>query len=311
MWNKLLLFNIMYTDIIRHMRVLLKEHKHDQTQELREIITEISSGHLPLGTFLNPASSCKMIPQDSLSGNYWIQNTDTGYASLEYCDMTRTCCNSTGGWMRVAHLDMTDPSNLCPTGFRNINSPTRTCGRPGSGCYSMTFPLDEISYSRVCGRVIAYQYYSSNAFASYFSNRARTIDDAYVDGVSLTHGHNPRKHIWTFANAYDENHSDSSRCPCTTASMFTGIIPPFVGDDYFCDTGSHYSTQKQFYYQDPLWDGGGCLGTSTCCEFNNPPWFCRKLPEPTADDIELRLCADGSYTNDEDIAIEVIELYVQ
>ena len=35
----------------------------------------------------------------------------------------------------------------------------------------------------------------------YYSNRALTIDSQYVDGVSLTHGQYPRKHIWTFAAA--------------------------------------------------------------------------------------------------------------
>ena len=149
--------------------------------------------------FLNPVPSCKMIPQESPSGNYWIQNTDTGYASLEYCDMTRTCCNSTGGWLRVAYLDMTDPSHHCPTGFRNIDSPKRTCGRLGSGCYSVIYALDKISYSRVCGRIVAYQDYSPNAFRPYYNNRALTVDDTYVDGVSLTHGRRPRQHIWTFA----------------------------------------------------------------------------------------------------------------
>ena len=287
------------------MRETLEEHKRSQTQELREIITEISSGHLPL------VPSCKMIPQDSPSGNYWIQNTDTGYASLEYCDMNRTCCNSTGGWMRVAYLDMTNPSHYCPTGFRNIDTPKRTCGRLGSGCYSVIYALDKLSYSRVCGRIIAYQHYSPNAFYPYYNNRALTVDGNYVDGVSLTHGRNPRQHIWTFANAIDETRSDAYVCPCTkTDTTFTGAIPPFVGDDYFCDTGSRYAIQDQFYDQDPLWDGAGCGVSSTCCEFNNPPWFCKQLPEPTADDIELRLCADDPPSN-EDVAIEVIELYVQ
>ena len=31
-----------------------------------------------------------------------------------------------------------------------------------------------------------------------FGPDATTIDDAYVDGVSLTHG-SPQQHIWTFA----------------------------------------------------------------------------------------------------------------
>ncbi len=33
-------------------------------------------------------------------------------------------------------------------------------------------------------------------------------------------------------------------------------IPSFVGDDYFCDTGSQDPFQRgMFYSADPLWDG--------------------------------------------------------
>ena len=49
---------------------------------------------------------------------------------------------------------------------------------------------------------------------------------------------------------------------------------------------------------------------STCCSFNNPPWFCKELPQPTRDDIELRLCADQA-TSDEDTPLEVVEIYIQ
>ena len=201
-------------EIVHEVRAVLESYKKAQSQELREIISEISSGQLPLGTFLNPASSCKYLPQSSSSGNYWIQNTGTGYASLEYFDMNRRCCNRTGGWMRVAHLDITDPIQHCPSGFRRITSPKRTCGRPGSGCYSTRFSVDGISYSLVCGRIKAYQYYSADVFNSYYHNRALTIDSTYVDGVSLTYGQSPRKHIWTFATAGDAAHSTGNVCPC-------------------------------------------------------------------------------------------------
>ena len=36
------------------------------------------------------------------------------------------------------------------------------------------------------------------------NKQALTIDDGYVDGVSITHGNHPRKHIWTLAAALDE-----------------------------------------------------------------------------------------------------------
>ena len=175
----------------------------DKIDNLQNGISQLS--HPPLGSFLNPAPSCQLIQQGSPSGHYWIQHTGTGYANLEYCHMTRRCCNSTGGWMRVAHLNMTDSNQRCPSGFRLIISPRRTCGTPGRKCVSATFPLNGVKYSRVCGKIKAYQLGVSNGFGPYYHNKRLTIDGSYVDGVSLTHGQRPRKHIWTFASALHEN----------------------------------------------------------------------------------------------------------
>ena len=210
--------------------------------------------------------------------------------------------------MRVAHLDMTDTNQHCPSGFRLIISPKRTCGTPGSRCVSTTFPLNGVKYSRVCGKIKAYQYGSPDAF--YYANHI-TIDNYHVDGISLTHGQTPRKHIWTFAAAVDETMSNNNRCPCTkTNSQYTGVVPPFIEQDYCCDTGSTYGWQRQFYYADPLWDGSGCGPNSRCCGFNNPPWFCKQLPQPTTDDIEMRVCVDQANSN-EDIALETVQIFVQ
>ena len=92
-------------------------------------------------------------------------------------------------------------------------------------------------------------------------------------------------------------------------------VPAFVGTDYFCESGSHsaimYPDSLRFYPNDVLWDGHDCTSTSTCCQFNNPPWFTKNLPNATiTDDIELRLCT--SFAPDyEDVPIELIELYIQ
>ena len=145
--------------------------------------------------------------------------------------------------MRVAHLDMTDTNQHCPSGFRLITSPKRTCGTPGSRCVSTTFPINGVKYSRVCGKIKAYQYGSPEAF------HPNSIENLYVDGVSLTHGQSPRKHIWTFAAGPDETGVSQRYCPCNT--HYTGVVPPFIEQDYFCDTGSTYAWQRQFYYADP------------------------------------------------------------
>ena len=132
-----------------------------------------------------------------------------------------------------------------------------------------------------------------------------TIEGSYVAGVSLTHG-SPRQHIWTFAAGHSEFLDTNYVCPCDTTVDIS--IPPFVGGDYFCESGRNSAAPNRFFADDPLWDGNGCTATSTCCSFNNPPYFTKQLPSPTTDDIEARLCNDYTF---EDTPIELIELYVQ
>ena len=88
----------------------------------------------------------------------------------------------------------------------------------------------------------------------------------------------------------------------------------FVESDYFCESGLHSVWRASyggvFFPNDVLWDGQNCTSTSTCCQFNNPPWFTKDLPNASMDDIELRICTNAEITVD-DIPIELIELYVQ
>ena len=61
-----------------------------------------------------------------------------------------------------------------------------------------------------------------------------------MDGVSLTHGGNPKRHIWTFVAAHDDmfgTRQIPSICQCVLSSNRRIMAPPsFVGMDYFCDT---------------------------------------------------------------------------
>ena len=87
-------------------------------------------------------------------------------------------------------------------------------------------------------------------------------------------------------------------------------IPHFIGNDYFCETGTEtFPSGGEFYSDDPLRDGEGCGPTSTCCELGNPPWFCKLLPAPTSDDIEVKICCLDSIDG-ANIAIEQIEMYI-
>ena len=227
-----------------------------EVQSLVNYVAEVQHNNTALlleeiihGSKHNPALSCRNIPQWKPSGAYWIQGSDNS-VSQQYCDMTRTCCGRTGGWMKVANLDMKDTNQQCPSGFRLVTSPRRSCGRPGpAGCVSTTFPDHNVEYSRVCGKIIGYQDSSTDAFENYFTHRQTRIDGQYVDGVSLTYGRSPRKHIWTFAAALDEVHSNHWVCPCTRPDLtYTGRVPPFIGQDYFCETGSRNVFQFHTLY---------------------------------------------------------------
>ena len=99
-------------------------------------------------------------------------------------------CGS-GGWMRVAYLNMSDSTEECP-GFRPYQlGGVRACGRQSSNsgsCQSVKFPSFSISYSQVCGRIVGYQYGSSDAISSSSSRRTGYYNINNVDGISLTHG---------------------------------------------------------------------------------------------------------------------------
>ena len=198
--------------------------------------------------------------------------------------------------MRVASINMTDTRDNCPSGLRTLTSPRRLCAmnNNGAGCSSTVFQVQGIEYSQVCGKIIGYQQKTPDAFYPFIGGGQNTIDTYYVDGISITHGQSPRKHIWTLVAALHEYNSRKSNvCPCTnTRNIPPPAVPGFVGNDYFCDTGSENHFQYIFYGADPLWDGAGCGEYSTCCDWNSPPWFRKTISPPTTDDIEMRLCAD-------------------
>ena len=59
-----------------------------------------------------------------------IINVSHGPQQL-YCSVNENCCcnESHGKWMRIAYLNMSDPSAQCPQDWREVDSPTRTCRR--------------------------------------------------------------------------------------------------------------------------------------------------------------------------------------
>ena len=223
--------------------------------------------------------SCASVSSSSLpfpSGLYHI-HTPSGSSVQAYCSMTLTCGSLTGGWRRVAYLNVSNrDGNDCPGGF-NIRSNPLSCRRSSSsaGCSPVTYETNGISYSQVCGTVVAQGVGSPDGF------RNGNIDWTYVDGISLTYG-SPRNHLWSYPVLHNGNCND-----CMNRK------PGFVSSHFYCFS--------------PDCSSGMVCSESGCSE----NWFYRRFEDSvTNSDVELRVCRD-QVRNNEDIYLNHVEIYVQ
>ena len=294
-------------DSVSNLSMCLQEHKQQTAAELAQIKNCLNTTKSSLTTHLSQHQQQTAAELAQLQTS--LQDIQRNVTNI----LGPYTCKGTGGWRRVVYLDMTDPSTTCPSGWNMTGYSKRTCGRASDGsrtCDSVTFPVSGGEYSRVCGRIKAYQWGATDAFYSYHWGINTTIDGAYVGGISVTHS---RQHIWTFAGGVSEgNPTLFNVCPCDTSRTIR--IPPFIGNDYFCESGVNepwdYRRHYTLHSNDTLWDGENCLSSSTCCSLHNPPYFAKQLPTLTTDDIEARICLAHPLEN-ENIAVELIELYVQ
>ena len=267
-------------------------------------------------------NSCKELYQCNSTGpGYYDILTPTGVEKV-YCQMNGTNCSGGAGWMRVAYINMTEDKSTCtalglthieeftcPPPFNDSSCPNKhICTRSGST--SVNFSTHGVNYTKVCGRARGYQFGHTRAF---YSSRfpSNNLEQSYVSGLSVTHGApGNREHIWTFAAGYSKaNGYVASDCPCLQYSI--GTPPPaFVGNNYFCESGSNNRPVKQWYFDDHLWDSMGCNGRDRPCCNRGGPWFTTTLRENVSDDIEVRWCRYPPNTYIEDIAVDELEIYV-
>ena len=146
-----------------------------------------------------PPTSCKEAKERnprSQSGEYLLNSTNGTSNIIAYCYMDELC-GSGGGWTRLAYLNMSDSTQNCPSGFRLYQSGgVRACGRPvtnDSSCPSVQFQSNGIRYSQICGRVVGYQYGTTNAF---HKSKTDSIKSVYLDGISITRGPS-YQHVWS------------------------------------------------------------------------------------------------------------------
>ena len=226
--------------------------------------------------------------------------------------------------MRVAHLNMTDPSSQCPVGFKVETANNKTfCIRNHSsiyGCTSMLFKPFGLTYSNVCGNVRGYAFSALSAFNTGLGDPNPPLNGTYVDGVSITYSSpSTLSHIWTYASGLEEKERFSGstgryNCPCDIQP--SGASPPsYVGSNYYCESG-FFEAQANWATDDPLWDGKLCRESEVpCCNHTGLPWFHRDIVVPTTATIQVRLCnldeLMGMRTVFDNIGIEQLELYVK
>ena len=270
----------------------------------------------------SPGKSCHDIYQKNeasrgVSGDYWIKST-TGIHKV-YCDMELECHGFRKGWMRIADLD-TSRGDDCPSGWTKIATNDRghpsikVCRSPSNnaGCYSATFAVNGVSYRKICGKARGYQRYTTDGFGGVGTSprNTKSIDNAYVDGLYITLGH-PHKHVWTYAVGFSDERASRGNCPCAARPGIGAYS--FIDNDYYCESGSPGTGRPQnaFLTGDPLWDGSGCIASeNNCCANVNMPWFYRHFHSDQNDDIEVRICANQDY-NDEAVAVDQVQLFVQ
>ena len=288
-----------FTPVI-YPATILSQCGQDNPNHLTTTLQHIKQQLLSSQCSLANKRSCKEVLQycPSASSGYYQITAPNGSQVQVYCDMNGTNCGGEGGWMRVAFVNMSESGTTCPEGLaQQTYSGLTLCSRStssGGGCQGVVFSTLGMNYSKVCGQLRGYKVGTPNAFL----NQIEGIDGPYVDGVSVTYGSTPRKHIWTYTSGY-------STCPCNTDS--TDTSPSYVGNDYYCETSNNLFT---IAISDPLWDGQQCDGVEApCCTHPNLPWFNKTLNGTTSEDIEVRVCANQP-TSNEDTPLQVIELLI-
>ena len=242
------------------------------------------------------------------SGEYTLEFMSNGNTVTRkvYCDMDIAFCGPDKGWMKVAELDMTVAGSKCPAGLDEGMYGSKTlCGNRASGCKSTTFNTFGVPYTEVCAFVAGYQDKTPDAF----NGKSATIDSAYVDGVSITHGM-PRKHIWTYAAGGLSGLARGDDCPCNVGGVDN--VATFVKDNWYCESGNPTNRiEFRFFPNDVLWDGKQCtLLEPPCCTAPTLPYFRTDVEGVSTDNIELRVCHNQGF-GDEDVPIESYRFFVR
>lgn len=247
------------------------------------------------------AESCLSLLEAHPSAPTGSYEIDAGTGVLEvFCEMSR----AGGGWTRAVLLDAIVDG--CPDAWTFVDDPGVCAGAlAAAGERGVLFDTPLASYGEVMGFVLGYGARTPDAFGQYHVTNP-SLDEPYVDGVSITTPAPERAHVWTYAAANRETEGARSSCPCRNG----GPPPAYVGDAFYCEAVSLAGTSPQsgWLTDRPLWDEEP--SAAVCDVGGDPSWFEAQLASPRAGPLEVRILADEGTVN-EDIGVARMELYVR
>ncbi len=207
-------------------------------------------------------------------------------------------------WRKVAEVNS---SLSCPNGtVKETEGDVNYCRLDRAiDCQSLIYLTPKsIGFSEICFTVKGYQI----GLTSGFSRLSNSIDENYLDGISITHGY-PRTHIWSFASGIG---AAQFSCPCNASSgepSQQNALGGSIGRNYSCDSSSGVNIPiPNQLFTDGIWHDSGCLAGGCC---RSSPYFYRELTMPTCDDLEVRLCQDKQTSTVGTIGLDSLELYVK
>ena len=124
--------------------------------------------YIATGAMLNPVSMSGIVgtcPSLEMRDATLLNITVSVRTIVQDVSSNRNCGD--GFWYRVAYLNMSDPSQQCPSAWREDNTNgTRSCRRPqtSSGTCAGTSYATGVQYSKICGRATGYQIGTTDAF---------------------------------------------------------------------------------------------------------------------------------------------------
>ena len=214
---------LLQNEIYANTSNIISNNRQNVDSLTAQLISDIQALHV--------FNSCAAITNLSLpfsSGLYWVKSTEH-YPVQVNCTFL-SYDNIRGWWRRAAYLNTSDSNPVqCPSGLEARNEPP-SCRHALSTaeCSLVNYQSNNISYSRIYGRIVARYSGSPDGFQHFGGNRNNpTLEDNYVDGVNLTYGTNNRTHIWTFAATVNTRYGECMVCERER--------PRYIEMDYSCD----------------------------------------------------------------------------